>query len=500
VYDEIASGGMASVHFGRLRGDVGFSRTVAIKSLHPHFARDTEFISMFLDEARLVSRIKHPNVAAPLDVVLLKESAEIFLVMEFIHGETLARLLKGALAMNVTVPAPISASMMSGALHGLHAAHEATDEVGSPLGIVHRDVSPHNIMIGVDGVPRVLDFGVAKAVSRSQSTRQGQLKGKVSYMAPEQLGSGPIDRRADIFAAGIVLWEALTLRRLFDADDPSGAMAKVLMAPIDPPSVINPNLSPAFDRVVMKALNRDVNLRFQTAREFAEAIEEAIVVSTPRKVGEWVVYLGGEALAGFSERLSAIESLSVDAKPSGDPFEGRPRLPHRIPKRPGTYSEIDAVSTDVLCDPNGDRGSNPNEISIMSRASPHPRWWPNWAKGRWPAIAGATVLALALAVMSMAWVSPRTEMKAADKNNSRQVPKPTVEVIALPKQEDLPLLGPPAVPAQVETKQRTPTVPRRVSIKPRMTSPAHRQTKSKDCNPPFYLDGQGIRRVKPECL
>src|ERR1017187_7565936 len=114
MYDEIASGGMATVHFGRLRGAVGFSRTVAIKYLHPHFARDSEFISMFLDEARLVSRIQHPNVAAPLDVVLLKESEELFLVMEYIHGETLARLLKGAYAMNIAVPAAISASIMSG--------------------------------------------------------------------------------------------------------------------------------------------------------------------------------------------------------------------------------------------------------------------------------------------------------------------------------------------------------------------------------------------------
>ena len=182
MYDEIASGGMASVHFGRMRGAVGFSRTVAIKSLHPHFARDAEFISMFLDEVRLVSRIKHPNVAAPLDVVLIEESAEIFLIMEYIHGETLAGRLQGALLANVTVPPAVSASIISGALHGLHAAHEATDELGAPLNIVHRDVSPHNIMVGVDGVPRVLDFGVAKAVSRSQSTRQGQLKGKVAYM------------------------------------------------------------------------------------------------------------------------------------------------------------------------------------------------------------------------------------------------------------------------------------------------------------------------------
>ena len=507
IYDEIASGGMASVHFGRLRGDVGFSRTVAIKSLHAHFARDAEFISMFLDEARLVSRIQHPNVAAPLDVVLLKESEELFLVMEYIHGETLARLLKGAFAMNIAVPAAISASIMSGALHGLHGAHEAMDELGAPLNIVHRDVSPHNIMVGVDGVPRVLDFGVAKAVSRSQSTRQGQLKGKVSYMSPEQMGPGPIDRRADIFAAGIVFWEALTLRRLFEADDPTGAIAKVLMAPINPPSAINPSISPALDRVVLKALSRDVGLRFQTAREFAEAIEEEIAVSTPRKVGEWVVYLGGEGLAKFSERLSAIESSSVDANPSSEALDAQPAQrpasqPPAVRKRPGTYSDIDAVNTRLLNDPNGVSGSNRSETSIMSRASLLLRWLYQ-ARRRWPVITGAALLVTTVVVLVVAGIvgiSHRTEVKASNMISSGQAANPAIEMTAPPKREDLSLPDPTAAPG--ESNQRMPAIPRRAPAKTATTqpSPAHRRAKNKDCNPPFYPDGQGIRRVKPHCL
>jgi serine/threonine protein kinase len=507
IYDEIASGGMATVHFGRLRGDVGFSRTVAIKSLHAHFARDTEFISMFLDEARLVSRIQHPNVAAPLDVVLLKESEEIFLVMEYIHGETLARMLKGAFTMKIAVPAAISASIMSGALHGLHAAHEATDELGSPLNIVHRDVSPHNIMVGVDGVPRVLDFGVAKAVSRSQSTRQGQLKGKVSYMSPEQMGKSPVDRRADIFAAGIVFWEALTLRRLFEADDPTGAIAKVLMAPIDPPSTINPNVSPAMDRVVLKALNRDVNLRYQTAREFAEAIEEEIAVSTSRKVGEWVVYLGGEGLAKFSERLSAIESSSVDANPSSDALEGptsqsTASQPPPVRKRPGTYSDIDAVNTRLLSDPNGASGSNRSETSIMSRASLLVRWL-SMARKRWPVMTGAA-LVVATVVVVVGLVGGSQRIKGRDSNtiDSGHAANPIVEVTSLPTLGELSPPAPATTAAPGEVPPRAPANPRRASAKTTTTqpSPAQRQAKSKDCNPPFYLDGKGIRRVKPQCL
>ena len=503
IYDEIASGGMATVHFGRLRGDVGFSRTVAIKSLHAHFARDAEFISMFLDEARLVSRIQHPNVAAPLDVVLLKESEELFLVMEYIHGETLARLLKGAFTMKIAVPAAISASIMSGALHGLHAAHEAIDELGAPLNIVHRDVSPHNIMVGIDGVPRVLDFGVAKAVSRSQSTRQGQLKGKVSYMSPEQMGKGPVDRRADIFAAGIVFWEALTLHRLFDADDPTGAIAKVLMAPIEAPSAINPNISPALDRVALKALNRDVSLRFQTARDFAEAIEEAVAVSTPRKVGEWVVYLGGEGLAKSSEKLSAIESSSVDANPSSDTFEKQPsQLPESQPppirKRPGTYSDIDAINTRLL----SDSGASRTRTTIMSRASLLLRWLGR-TRGRWPLITGAALavaIVVVVAVVGIVGAFHRTEVKVADKTSVGQVPSPAVEVSALPQREDLSLTAPAATPG--ESTQRAPTILRRAPAKTATTqlSPPQRHTKNKDCNPPFYLDAKGIRRVKPQCL
>jgi serine/threonine-protein kinase len=498
MYDEIASGGMASVHFGRMRGAVGFSRTVAIKSLHPHFARDAEFISMFLDEVRLVSRIKHPNVAAPLDVVLIEESAEIFLIMEYIHGETLACLLQGALLANVTVPPAVSASIISGALHGLHAAHEATDELGAPLNIVHRDVSPHNIMVGVDGVPRVLDFGVAKAVSRSQSTRQGQLKGKVAYMAPEQLGASPIDRRADIFAAGIIFWEALTLRRLFVADDAVGIMGRVQMAPIDRPSASNPRVSPALDRVVLKALDRDVNLRFQTAQDFADAIEEAIVLPSARKMGEWVAYLGGQHLADASARLSAIESSSFEDDTLDPSVEGqRPQsadsLVRPVVRRPGTYSEITAVAPQVQR--RHYEGAMRTSTSILLARGL------SWGRRHWPVIAGAAILMLTTMVGVVGIVRASHPAEAKTTVDSRQAAKPSIEAIALPAREDLvqPGLGTTAV--SVESKLRPSAIPRPAS--PRNTtaqsSATHRQTK-KDCNPPFFVDEKGIRRVKPQCL
>jgi len=505
MYDEIASGGMASVHFGRLRGAAGFSRTVAIKSLHPNFAHDAEFTSMFLDEVRLVSRIKHPNVAAPLDVVLNEDSAEIFLVMEYIHGGTLARLAKGAVTAKVTIPPAISASIMSGALHGLHAAHEAADELGAPLNIVHRDVSPHNIMVGVDGVPRVLDFGVAKAVSRSQSTQQGQLKGKVAYMAPEQMGVGPIDRRADIFAAGIVFWEALTLRRLFSADDSAGIIAKVQMASIDRPSARNPNVSPELDRVVLKALDRDVNLRFQTAQDFADAIEEAIVFPSARKLGEWVVYLGGEDLAKLSAKLSAIESSSFENDSLGQPLKGQ-RSPSEVSpsrpilERPTTYSSIDAVSTQALAETKDVLGINSKEASPGSTNILVARGL-SWVRRHRAVTAGVAILMLAMIVglVGIVRASAPAEVKATV--DARQLAKPAIGVTALPEWKDVAPPNQATTAALVESKPRSASTARSASSRytTAQSSSTHRQTK-RNCNPPFFIDEQGIRRVKPQCL
>src|ERR1041385_2717351 len=185
LFGEIASGGMATVHFGRLVGPVGFSRTVAIKRLHPQYAKDPEFVSMFLDEARLAARIQHPNVVTTLDVVALPN--EVFLVMEYVQGESLSRLVKNTTKAGERMPWGHIVSVMAGMLHGLHAAHEAKSERREPLNIVHRDVSPQNVLVGTDGVARVLDFGVAKAAMRVGSTRDNQMKGKLSYMSPEQL-------------------------------------------------------------------------------------------------------------------------------------------------------------------------------------------------------------------------------------------------------------------------------------------------------------------------
>jgi len=234
---------MATVHLARQRGAVGFARTVAVKRLRPQFAEDPDFVAMFLDEARLAARIHHPNVVTTLDVVAT--GGEVFLVMEYVQGESLSRLFRTAVEKEQRIDPRFAATILASVLHGLHAAHEAVSEDGEALNIVHRDVSPQNILVGVDGVARVLDFGVAKAAIRTQATRDGQLKGKLSYMSPEQILGEEVTRQADIYSASVVLWEALTMRRAFQFDNEGALMGAVLKGMEDRPSHFAEGLAPA---------------------------------------------------------------------------------------------------------------------------------------------------------------------------------------------------------------------------------------------------------------
>ncbi len=308
MYEPFASGGMASVHLGRMTGAAGFSRTVAIKQLHPSFAEDPATVATILDEARLASRVQHPSVVSTLDVVV--EGPDILLVLEYVHGESLARLLRDAGAP----PVPVATAIVAAALHGLHAAHEAVSESGEPLGIVHRDVSPQNVLVGVDGLARVLDFGIAKARGRLQTTREGQVKGKLAYMAPEQIRLGEVNRRTDVFAAGIVLWEALTGERLFAGENEGHVMSKVLEAEIAAPSTRRPEVSPELDAITLRALARAADERFATARELALAVEACGPVAPASAVGRWVQEAARASLAERAARVAAIERTGDDVR------------------------------------------------------------------------------------------------------------------------------------------------------------------------------------------
>lgn len=333
LYDEIAAGGMATVHLGRLLGAAGFSRTVAIKRLHVQLSRDEDFTGMFMDEARLAARIRHPNVVSVLDVV--KEHGELFLVMEYVQGESLSRLVR-AVRPGV-MPPRITTTIVAGVLHGLHAAHEATTEHGEPLAIVHRDVSPQNVMVGTDGVARVLDFGVAKAAHRAQTTREGTVKGKIGYMAPEQLLGEQVDRRADVYACAVVLWEALTGERLFDGDNHGRIVRKIIDEPVAPPSAKVAGLRSTLDEAVMRGLEKDPSKRWPTARDFATALERAMPTAPLTEISEIVESIAGATLVHRAKRVKEIES-SAEVLVIPQPLPTIPAPPSKPPSKPNELS------------------------------------------------------------------------------------------------------------------------------------------------------------------
>jgi serine/threonine-protein kinase len=319
VAAEIAAGGMASVHFGRMLGPAGFARTVAIKRLHRHLVAIPELMAMFIDEARLASRIAHPNVVSTLDIV--DDAGEMLLVMDYVHGASLSSLVERALASGEgphAIPVEVAVAIIAGALEGLHAAHEARSEQGQLLGVVHRDVSPQNILVGADGVPRVVDFGIAKAVGRLQNTRDGEVKGKVAYMAPEQIRSEKVDRRADVYAASVVLWELLAGQRLFLRDHPMATMNAVFDAPVPRLSDVRAEVTPELADVVAWGLSRVQETRYPTARAMAIALEAAIQPATAREVSEWVQTEAAELLAERARATAALERYNGSEKPLTD--------------------------------------------------------------------------------------------------------------------------------------------------------------------------------------
>jgi serine/threonine protein kinase len=368
VFQQIAAGGMATVHLARLAGPEGFRRVVAVKALHPHLYRDPEFKAMLMQEARLAARIRHPNVVPTLDVV--STDAELFIVMEYVEGESLSVLRKAARQKDGVIPPTVCAAIMSGVLHGLHAAHVAENEKGEPLDIVHRDVSPQNILVGTDGIARVLDFGVAKALQSRQETRTGQVKGKSSYMAPEQVRAETLTQRVDIFAASVVFWELLTARRLFGGATDEERVYKVLQGEIPLPSSFCADLSSDVDAVVMKGLARDPAARFETALQMAEAIEGSMSLASQRVVGEWVARIGAQSLSGRIQALRQAETTRLTSLPPA------PRSTPPDADEVTTAGDDDSLPTSAHTDYTMGRNSAPDVmVSRTPKQTDATTWW-----------------------------------------------------------------------------------------------------------------------------
>ncbi len=357
VICEIARGGMATVYLAHLGGLGGFRRLVAIKRLHPHLASETQFVSMFLDEARLVAEIRHPNVVPTLDISDTMQG--LCLVMEYIDGAPLTKLLKHAATQKRGVNPRVAIRIMIDSLAGLHAAHELRDHEGLPLNLVHRDVSPHNLLVGSDGHTRLLDFGVARARQRLTQTRVGEMKGKLAYMAPEQASGRAIDRRTDVFAAGIVLWECLAGARLFYGANEADTLSRLMTQDIPPLSEFSQNTPTALDTVVAKALARDPEERFNSAAEFAAELErvaeEYDLIATFEEVSDAVEEAAGDVLEERRMRARDANSSGINLKPfvpdvvlpAPSSRPETPTVPAAPAARPTAQSLLEFTNTDL---------------------------------------------------------------------------------------------------------------------------------------------------------
>lgn len=313
LIQKIAHGGMATLYLARLEGPLGFEKFFAIKKIHPHLAEEHEFVRMFLDEARFASQIQHPNVVQIFE--LGEEDGDYFFTMEYLEGENLAAVMKEMALGSIVPPRPLLAHVVARTATGLHAAHELRGADGKSLGLVHRDVSPHNVLITYDGVIKLLDFGIAKAAGRLSQTATGELKGKYAYMAPEALlGGRVVDRRADIFSLGVVLYEATTLRRLFKDENELLTLDKIARCEVVRPSKIDPDYPPQLESILLRALLKDPDERYQTAADLASDLD-AYVDTAPDRVnsatiGRWVGDLFAEQAKEKRHMLDVAKGLS----------------------------------------------------------------------------------------------------------------------------------------------------------------------------------------------
>lgn len=298
VVDDIGVGGMATVHLARMDGAGGFQKWVAIKRIHPHLVENEQIIKMFLDEARIAASISHPNVAQVFDLGSHEDTH--WIAMEYLHGEPLREVLRHVMETGPALDAPLAARIIADAAEGLHAAHELRGKDGTPLNLVHRDVTPHNLFLTYDGVVKVVDFGIAKVTGRLSSTQAGTLKGKIAYMAPEQIRGRDIDRRADIFALGVVLWELTTGRRLFRMDTDLETVERVQACVVPPPSSMAYDFPAQLESIVMTALRKNPNDRYQTARDFSRALQQYLMQSSqfvgPEEISAYVAELFGDRI------------------------------------------------------------------------------------------------------------------------------------------------------------------------------------------------------------
>ena len=481
IYAEIGVGGMASVHLARFLGIAGFARTVAIKRPLPSLLQNVDFRRLATREALLAARVQHPHVVTTLDVV--DSGSEFLIVMQYVHGEPLSALTALARQRGERVPVEIAVTLVGGVLRGLSAVHQARDERAQLLHLIHRDVSPQNILCGVDGVARLADFGLARAAGYTALSNAAEFKGKLTYASPEQVELRPLTFASDLYALGVVLWELLSGERMYRDRTAPELVAQLLRGDVAPPSHFAPELSPALDGVVLRALARDPGQRYESALAMAAALESCVRPASVEATAQWVSELAWESLQARAQQV-------LDAESETSPSQRRPAL-----------SSVEALDPTVLASAalgphSSDRDGSPAGASML--AGPFGQ-------------TALKIFAMAAGVSLVWFVGARLWPRA--------VPVPARVAEADRSRVTL------AAPLEPPPQQQGPVGPERAEAVPRerslsSTSAALRPDPARaatprassgagaagaagaaglDCSPPFSLDAEGIRHMKPGC-
>jgi serine/threonine protein kinase len=423
----LGQGGMSDVYLSMVDGPTGtgFAKLVAVKRLRPDLVEDPDFVTMLIDEARICSRLNHPNVVQTLEVGADRD--EYFLAMEFLQGQPFHRIKRRAERYGVEMPTTYTYLVLLDALAGLHHAHELADYDGTPLSVVHRDITPQNLFVTYDGQIKIVDFGIAKAAGCAAQTRQGLVKGKVRYMSPEQACGRAVDRRTDLFAVGILLWEAATGERFWGDRDELSIAHAVVNGEYEPsPRAINPDVSAAIDAVCRKALAFDLEDRYLTAADFRAELEAAAgdgVVKARRELGPMVARLFDkerQTLKSVIEQAAHASRASLQRsaleRPSLMPSQGlMPSL---------TLDSISASAGGVVLD----QGSLPPQISdsLLSDSLPLPVRSDEHEPRRTSRTATAFAMGVVAAAAILVVTSATTSFLASEGAPSRRSPREEV--------------------------------------------------------------------------
>jgi hypothetical protein len=478
VVGPLATGGMAEILLGRLVGPSGFQRSVVIKRILPHLAREKGFVEMFLDEARIVAGIRHPNVVQVHE--LGHEGDELFLAMEYLEGESVAGLAKRLRACDETLDLALAAYIVAEACAGLHAAHELVDTEGQKQSVVHRDVSPQNVFITYAGQVKILDFGIAVAADRVTRTETGTFKGKFEYASPEQCRAEHLDRRSDVFALGILLFEISTGKRLFKRHGQLATLRAICELPILHPSDVLPDFPPVLEKIMLRALERDREKRYPTAQAMrrdllAAAREMSADVAPEERLASVMQRLFADRAAEKSAMLRRVEAgAAIDDIPAPE-TDGSIEIPMAVdvrsvpPPAPNAaaVSAADPSATLVIPVPVAtNHGAAP--LSGGTSHSAAELQMPRDARTRWTL---PMVAAGACAVVVLAGVGVVVASRNAD---AGKTPVTTEQPPVVMEKADLPAVvaaSAPAVPAASPSAPSAPSAPTEVVIRIETTPP-----------------------------